>query len=87
MVGTPLTGVSGALTAAAHSGRTLLISGNVTIPIVNGFQAFIVSAGSFTVGAGGATTALVVDEAIGVWVNNSVVRRTPIQTTVVMPQS
>ncbi len=81
--GAPLTGVSGALTAAAHSGRTLVCSGNVTVPVTDGFQATIIASANITVNAGiGAGTALAAGEAISVHVvGNTVYRSDPVPLT------
>ncbi|HFD16852.1 MAG TPA: hypothetical protein ENJ38_11195 [Rhodospirillales bacterium] len=75
--GTPLSGVSGSLTASAHSGRVLVCSGNVTVPVTDGFQATIIASAAITVNAGsGAGTALAAGEAISVHVVGSTVYRT-----------
>lgn len=87
VLGTPVTSVSGSMTVAAHSGRVCVISGNVTVPVTNGFTATIISTGSYTVGAGGATTALASGEAIAVMVAGGVVYRSPVTALTVMPQS
>ncbi|MEM6295988.1 MAG: hypothetical protein AAGA54_32245, partial [Myxococcota bacterium] len=44
-----VSGVSGSLTAAAHSGNTLVTSGNITIPTTPGFTATVILGGSHTI--------------------------------------
>ena len=85
---TPLTGVSGALTVAAHGGRVSHLSGNVTVPIDNEFQATLVAVGGTrTVGAGGTPLSLDDGDAVTVWVNGGVVRASPVAATSILPQS
>lgn len=56
-LGKVVAGVSGALTAAEHSGNTLLTSGNVTIPTTAGFSCIIRAGGAHTVTFNGTTSA------------------------------
>jgi hypothetical protein len=81
VIGTPLSGISGALTVAAHNGRMLAINGNVTMPLDVGFTCVIRSTGNHTVQYGnGPTTALANNEMIAVWVDGLGGWRSPIQT-------
>lgn len=44
-----VSGVSGALTVAAHSGNILVTAGNITVPTTAGFTATVVAGGAHTV--------------------------------------
>lgn len=44
-----VTGVTGALTTAAHSGNALVTSGNVTVPTTTGFHCTLIAGGAHTI--------------------------------------
>lgn len=57
VTGVTIENVSGLLSAATHSGTTIVTSGNVTIPTVTGFYVTIEAGGAHTVTFNGATSA------------------------------
>lgn len=52
-----VTSVTGALTAASHSGCVLVTSGNVTVPTTAGFSAILIAGGAHTVTFNGTVSA------------------------------
>lgn len=52
-----VTGVSGVLTTAAHLGRTIVTSGNITVPTTTGFHCFVIFGGAHTVTFNGTVSA------------------------------
>lgn len=82
-----ITGVSGTLTMEDHSGRTLLIDGDTTVLVEDGFSCRIISTGSHTVDAGGTGVALTSGQSIIVYTNGTTVWRSGVETLTTMPTS
>jgi hypothetical protein len=81
------TTTSGTLTMAAHSGKTVPINGNTTVPVTDGFSCRIISTGSHDIDAGGTAVSLTSGQSIVVFTDGTTVYRSAVETLATMPTS
>lgn len=83
----PAITASGTLTATDHAGRFIKTSGNVTIPVVDGFSVTIIAGGSHDVDAGGTAVSLTSGQSTTVVSDGTTVWYTPVITLNTLPTS
>lgn len=82
-----LSGVSGTLTMA-HSGHTLILDDDATIPVTDGFMArFIASGASRDIDAGGTALSLADGDSVVIWTDGTTVWRSATETLATMATS